>query len=143
MSDELFARRLAKYDEQKDLSRWRKSEKVLEKIRRAAAIEKHRQAVKLHEQQEKKERRQPYKNTAKQETKVKSVPQSNRCYACGDKSNAVWQDKAVCQECYDELRFGVVRVRNSNFFGGLKNRREDEAGPGWDNMIRAMEDRYE
>lgn len=70
------------------------------------------------------------------------------CYACGDTYGTAYltvasgDTRLVCRECYAELRFGIIKNQNINFFGG-RGTQEDDGGPWQQNAARALEENRE
>ena len=62
----------------------------------------------------------------------------NPCYHCGDRASCLYEGRRVCEECYDELRFGKIVNQNVSFFGGRSNGRGDSS-PWQENAVRILE----
>lgn len=62
-----------------------------------------------------------------------------RCYACGDPADKRFNGKPVCEDCYDELKYGKIKNQNINFIGGRAAVMEDDGGPWQQNAVREME----
>jgi hypothetical protein len=67
------------------------------------------------------------------------------CVACGDRASERYEGKSYCQECYEELAFGVVNPASARLYfstgrGHAAPFFHDEAPPSWENAMRALED---
>jgi len=62
------------------------------------------------------------------------------CYACGDMARKQFENRPVCQECFDELAHGKIKNQNIHFLGGGRYGPLDEDGGPWQqNAVREME----
>lgn len=62
------------------------------------------------------------------------------CRHCGDHAERALGGRPVCKECYDELRFGSLPKLAPTRTTGVPSLTKDDAGPGWDNTVRALEE---
>lgn len=63
------------------------------------------------------------------------------CRCCKDQATHLdSESRPVCEDCYVELEFGMVRNHNLCIAPPGRPAVGDEDSPGWQNMIRAIED---
>lgn len=60
------------------------------------------------------------------------------CKACGDPATRILNDGYYCDECYDELKNGIISNQNVSMFGGSPAS-PDDISPWQENAIRHME----
>ena len=63
------------------------------------------------------------------------------CRCCSDLATHLdAESRPVCSDCYMELEYGVVRNQNACIAPPGRPPQKDEESPGWQNMIRVIED---
>ena len=65
------------------------------------------------------------------------------CHCCGDPANKFLNGIPLCEDCWDELKNGIIKDQNITFFGGGICTPEDDSSPGNQNAIREYEDRFD
>ena len=64
-----------------------------------------------------------------------------KCYYCKDPATHLdEQSRPTCSDCYMEIEHGVIRNQNLCIAPPGRPPQKDEESPGWQNMIRVMED---